>query len=306
MNIEQLKYIVVIARTGSLKQAADELHLTLPALSQSIKSLESELNITLFHRSRRGSVPTEEGHKLIEKAKYVLLAYQDFIDEAEAYTNTMSGEIRVATYPGPMGILVEVISKLKMDYPDIKTAVYENSTEAIIKKVQDGEVDVGLITYNEKEEHKYRTLIFNKLLDGHMVAAINKNSQLTKYSQITEEMLKGQPIILYDDIYISDFMKRFNLPALDIRLITNNIDTIKNSLENNTAINIGFDYAFKTDVGLSKSSEFVIVDFAPPLNNTYAFGYIYHKNNGLSRIIREFIKRMSNKLRTNPPDKRID
>ncbi|NGY80006.1 LysR family transcriptional regulator [Bacillus megaterium] len=67
MNIEQLKHIVEIDKTGSLKEAAGNLHITLPALSQSIKNLEKELNIMIFHRSRRGSIPTEEGHRLIER-----------------------------------------------------------------------------------------------------------------------------------------------------------------------------------------------------------------------------------------------
>lgn len=292
MNIEQLKYMVEIAKTGSLKEAADNLHVTLPALSQSIKNLEQELNIIIFHRSRRGSIPTEEGHRLIEKANKVLLKFQEFIDEAEAYTNTMNGEIKIATYPGPMEILVGIISEIKRKYPNIKASIYENSTESIITKVLEGEVDVGFITYTEKEEKKYRNLVFKKLLDGHMVAAVNKNSPLAKKELITEEMLINQPIVLYNDIYIHDFIKGFNSLPFDILFTTNNVDTIRNTLENNTAINIGFDYAFKTDAGLSRSDQYVVINFASPHYKTYSFGYIYNTNNGLSRIIREFLNRI--------------
>ncbi|WP_340373217.1 LysR family transcriptional regulator [Peribacillus sp. FSL E2-0218] len=292
MNIEQLKYMVEIAKTGSLKEAADNLHLTLPALSQSIKNLEKELNIILFHRSRRGSVPTEEGYRLIEKANNVLLKLQEFVDEAEAYTQTMNGEIKIATYPGPMEMLVGVISDIKREYPKIKASIYENSTESIITKVLESEVDVGFITYTEKEEKKYRNLVFKKLLEGHMVAAVNKNSPLAQNDLITEEMLMNEPIVLYNDIYIHDFMKGFTSFPFDILFTTNNVDTIRNTLENNTAINIGFDYAFKTDAGLSKSDEYVVINFAAPHYKTYSFGYIYNTNNGLSRIIREFLKRI--------------
>ncbi len=292
MNIEQLKYMVEIARTGSLKVAAENLHVTLPALSQSIKNLEKELNIMIFHRSRRGSIPTEEGQKLVEKASSVLQKIQEFIDEAEAYTNTMNGEIKIATYPGPMEILVGLISEIKSEYPSIKASIYENSTEYIIEKVLEGEVDVGFITYTEKEEKKYRNLVFKKLLDGHMVVAVNKNSPMAQHSLITEEMLINEPIVLYNDIYIKEFMKGFSSLPYDILFTTNNVDTIRHTLENNTAINIGFDYAFKTDAGLSRSDKYVIINFANPHYKTYSFGYFYNANNGLSRIIREFLKRI--------------
>ncbi|MHC8520955.1 LysR substrate-binding domain-containing protein [Rossellomorea sp. H39__3] len=105
---------------------------------------------------------------------------QDFMDEVEAYTETMNGEIKVATYPGPMEILVRVITELKREYPNVKASVYENSTEFIIDRVLEGEVDVGFITYTEKEEKRYRNLVFKKLVDGHMVAAVNKHSPLPR------------------------------------------------------------------------------------------------------------------------------
>ncbi|MED4036297.1 LysR family transcriptional regulator [Niallia taxi] len=292
MNIEQLKYMVEIARTGSLKEAAENLHITLPALSQSIKNLEKELKISIFHRSRRGSVPTEEGHKLVEKANSVLQKLQEFMEEAEAYTNTMNGEMKIATYPGPMEILVNLISDIKREYPNIKASIYENSTEHIIEKVLEGEVDVGFITYTEKEEKKYRNLVFKKLLDGHMVVAVNKNSPLAQNKLITAEMLIDQPIVLYNDVYINEFMKGFSSLPFDILFTTNNVDTIRHTLENNTAINIGFDYAFKTDAGLSRSDKYVVINFASPHYKTYSFGYFYNANNGLSRILREFLKRI--------------
>ncbi|KOO44327.1 LysR family transcriptional regulator [Priestia koreensis] len=296
MNIEQLKYMVEIGRAGSLKEAADNLHITLPALSQSITNLEKELNIMIFHRSRRGSVPTEEGHRLINKAASALQKIQEFTDEAEAYTNTMNGEIKIATYPGPMEILVNLVTEIKREYPNIKACVYENSTEYIIDKVLEGEVDVGFITYTEKEEKKYRNLVFKKLLDGHMVVAANKQSPLAQKNLIKEEMLVNQPIVLYNDKYIQEFMTGFNAFPFDILFTTNNVDTIRHTLENNTAINIGFDYAFKTDAGLSRSNEYVVVNFAPPHYKTYSFGYFYNANNGLSRIIREFLSRIHRTL----------
>src|SRR5689334_10753443 len=101
MTIEQLKYIVAIARSGSLKAAAAEQHVTLPALSQALTNLERELNISLFRRSRTGTTPTEEGNKLIQHAEAVLEKLQEFTEEAETYTESLNGELKIASFPGP-------------------------------------------------------------------------------------------------------------------------------------------------------------------------------------------------------------
>lgn len=78
MNLEQLEYIVQVAKTGSFTKAAEHSHVTLSAISQSISMLESELGVSLFHRSRGlGAVPTPEGRALIVKAHEALVALQE-------------------------------------------------------------------------------------------------------------------------------------------------------------------------------------------------------------------------------------
>ncbi|WP_113927598.1 LysR family transcriptional regulator [Bacillus sp. P14.5] len=63
MNIEQIKYILEVSKEGSITKAAERLHLSPSALSQSITQLEKELGVTIFSRSRKGTTPTSEGKK---------------------------------------------------------------------------------------------------------------------------------------------------------------------------------------------------------------------------------------------------
>lgn len=72
MHIEQLEYIVEVTKTGSLSVASKNLHITQSALSQSIKQLEAEIGVKIFRRSSQGTIPTDEGKILIQKAKEVL------------------------------------------------------------------------------------------------------------------------------------------------------------------------------------------------------------------------------------------
>ncbi|WP_445488725.1 LysR family transcriptional regulator [Niallia sp. 03133] len=298
MNIEQLYYIVEAAETGSLKAAAQKQNITLPALSQAITKLEKELNIELFHRSRNGSYPTEEGQRLIDIAAQVLVKLQEFKDEAENYTNTLKGEIKIATFPGPMEVLVELITAFRQEYPFIRASIEENNSQTILEKVYQHEVDIGLLIYTDNDIKKNKHLVFNKLIDGHMIVAVNKNSALAKEEIITEVQLENQPIILYNDHCIINFIKDFDFLAnnMEILFTTNNVETIRYALEKNTAINIGFDYSFETVTGLSNNDEYVTINFAEPLYKTYYFGYVYPKNKALSRISKEFINRLNKAL----------
>ncbi|MEM5595804.1 LysR family transcriptional regulator [Niallia circulans] len=136
MNIEQLKYIVEISHSSSLKTAATKLNISLPALSQSVTKLEKELNIEIFHRSRKGTYPTEEGKILIQKATGVLEKFQEFLDEAESFAHILKGELKIATFPGPLDLLADQITLYKKEFPYIKASIEEDNSQHIIEKVK--------------------------------------------------------------------------------------------------------------------------------------------------------------------------
>ncbi|WP_400246872.1 LysR substrate-binding domain-containing protein [Niallia sp. JL1B1071] len=295
MNIEQLKYIVEISNAGSLKMAAKKLNITLPALSQSVTKLERELDVEIFHRSRKGTYSTAEGKVLIQKANDVLRKLQDFFDEAENFTHTLKGELKIATFPGPLDLLADQITLYKKDIPFIKASIEEDNSQHIIEKVKKEEVDIGFIIYNEEDIQNNKNIHFHKLYDGCMVVAVNKKSPLANNSYISGKMLENQPIILYNDHSILEFVQNLDIVEnnMEVLFTTNNVETIRYALERNTAINIGYDYAFKTITGLANNNSYVTLPFVDTLTNTYYFGYIYLFNKGISRVAKEFLKRLT-------------
>lgn len=69
MTIQQLHYIITISETGSLNKASEILYVSQPSLTSSVKELEKELGITIFHRSGRGVTPTNEGVEFLLHAR---------------------------------------------------------------------------------------------------------------------------------------------------------------------------------------------------------------------------------------------
>ena len=76
MTLQQLKYVLAIADKGSINEAAKSLFISQPSLSNSIKELEQELQITIFVRTNRGMTLTNDGYEFIGYARQVIQQYE--------------------------------------------------------------------------------------------------------------------------------------------------------------------------------------------------------------------------------------
>ncbi len=294
MNLEQCENIVEIAKIGSLTKAAQNRHITLSAISQSISLLEAELGVTLFTRSRGlRAVPTAEGQAIISKANEVLMKVSELKTEAQIFSNTLSGHLRIATIPGPMHLLVKVISGFKEDFPNVKIEIFEKGPKEILDNVLHKEMDIGLMVWTESMPEKHQGIMFERLMEGKIVVGVHPNSPLALYTVITHEQLVGQTLVLYDDQYILDYVNRYlsNDGPVNILFVSNNTRAIENAVAEGLAITIGLDYSF------SKTSEVTrqvmkTIELRYPDSHTKYFGSVVPAGKHASQIARRFINRL--------------
>lgn len=97
MNIEQLEVVKEVFETNSMSLAAQNLHVSQSAISQSISLLEKEIGIPLFKRSRNGTVPTEDGTTIIKIILEILMKVDEIKDEVQSITSVYRGELIIAT-----------------------------------------------------------------------------------------------------------------------------------------------------------------------------------------------------------------
>src|ERR1700752_4090959 len=100
MDLRHLRHATVLAQTGSFVRAAEELSITQPALSRSIRSLEEEVGVRLFERGRQGARPTREGKLLIERAEQVRLTLGGLRHDIDLLKKGHLGEVGFGL--GPM------------------------------------------------------------------------------------------------------------------------------------------------------------------------------------------------------------
>lgn len=80
MTLQQIRYVIEISNCGSIGKAAQELNLTQPYLSTTLKDLENELHISIFSRSRKGTALTKEGSEFLRYAKILLEQERQILD----------------------------------------------------------------------------------------------------------------------------------------------------------------------------------------------------------------------------------
>ncbi|MBD3921623.1 LysR family transcriptional regulator [Paenibacillus sp. PR3] len=299
MNIDQLTYIVEIAKTNSLSTAARNLFVSVPALSQAISNLESEFDVELFERSRNGTFPTAEGLALIQKAAIILEQIHAFKEEARSYSNTMSGELRIATIPGPMYLLVKTLAGFKRDFPNVRIEISEKSSQEIMSDIRQHKVDLGLIVLYEDLRSSIDEFEFTKVMDTKLVCFLNRNNRLSLQKSVSIEDFQRYPLVLYKEDYLGWFIEKFGRQYghVDLLFTTNNSAAIRGALREEMAISVGVDYTFlKGSEYLSNDPELIIMDMDVPINRPVPLGWAMHHNAAKSRILKLFINRLKLQL----------
>lgn len=146
MNLQQLEYIIAVEQERHFVRAAEKCFVTQATLSMMIKKLEEELDVKLFDRSKQPVVPTAIGQQVIRQAKVILQEagrLKNLVKEAQGH---LVGELRVGIIPtlAPY-ILPLFLGSFLQKYPDVKLKISELTTEEIVNKLTNNDLDVGLL-----------------------------------------------------------------------------------------------------------------------------------------------------------------
>ncbi|MCJ8014888.1 LysR family transcriptional regulator [Paenibacillus sp. KQZ6P-2] len=297
MHIEKLEYLVEVAKTGSISKAAQNLHVTISAVSQSISSLEEEWGVTVLKRSRTGAVPTAEGVVMIKKAIELLQKYDELKEAVQGYSDTVQGRLRLATIPGPIFLLDQAVLDFKKQYPQVKIEIVEQGSQDIIDDILNDKCDLGFIILFKDRLVKHMGLDFDRLLKVKMVAATSIHSPLAYQKVITPEELKQHTVVLYNDDYVKWFMDDFQKKYgdVDIAYTTNNRALISRACMNHHAVTVGLDYSFITEP-LFAEDDTVILNFDLPESSPVYLGVIQQKDHTPSVISRHFLYRLKHDI----------
>jgi LysR family hydrogen peroxide-inducible transcriptional activator len=191
MEVHQLRYFVAVADEGNFSRAAEKVHVAQPSLSQQIQKLEAELGQPLFDRLPRAVMLTAAGKRFGEFAQRILANLADAqrcIDECkgQAVGRLVVGAIpTIAPY-----LLPRLLPQFQQKHPKVTVEVVEDVTENLERRLDDGEVDLALLSTCESQELSRELLGEEALL-----VAVPEGHRLTKKERLSWRHLKGEKFL---------------------------------------------------------------------------------------------------------------
>lgn len=198
MEFRQLQHFVTIVETGSISAAARHLFLAQPAISASIKKLESELNMPLLHRRERGVSLTEAGHQFLLHAKQILQQAKDAKLSMQAIEGLDQGEVEIGV-PPMLGsyFFPPLIMAFKHQYPALGMNIIDTGTRRIRKKLLDGDLELGVVADHDLPPE----FDSGKLIREEMVVCMAADHPLAEFEQIEYADFLKYELILFGKGY---------------------------------------------------------------------------------------------------------
>lgn len=193
MELRVLQYFLTIAREESFTKAAEQLHLTQPTLSRQIAQLETELGVTLFHRSRHKVVLTEDGMLLRRRAQELMAlaekTKQDFAHREENLEGSIAigcGEF-LATR-----VLTDCIAAFHERYPHVRYELHSGNAIETREEIERGILDVGLIS-EPVEVSSYESI--SMPIEEEWGVLVQEHDPLAQKKALTPADLAGKKLI---------------------------------------------------------------------------------------------------------------
>lgn len=196
MTITQLQYVLAVAEYQNFTLAAEKSFVTQPTLSMQVQKLEDELDILLFDRSKKPIAVTEVGKKIVAQAKNIVNEanrIKDIVDQEKGF---IGGDFTLGIIPTVMPTLLPMFLKTFINkYPKVNLIIKEQSTENLIRNIQDGHLDAAIAaTPLEIEFIKERPLYYEPF-----VGYVPKNHRLGKATKLKPEDLDISDVLLLQD-----------------------------------------------------------------------------------------------------------
>ncbi len=291
MTLQQLKYAVAVAECGNVTAASQKVFISQPSLTNAVHELEKEIGITIFSRTNKGVVVTNEGDEFLGYARQVL-EQASLIEEKYLGKEQKRSRFSVTCqhYSFAVNAFVDVIKQFggtEYDY-----TLRESRTSKIIDDVSRLKSEIGILYMNKSNSEviskllKKNDLVFSELFTAKPHVFISKTSPLAKKERITLEDLKPFPYLTYEQgEYNSFYFSEEPLPDIDHKLNIKVSDraTLFNLL-------IGLDgYTVCSGVIDSELNGINIIARPLELDDFMRIGTVTHKSVVLSRYAQAYI-----------------
>lgn len=295
MTLQQLKYVIEVARSRSISKAAQNLFISQPSLSNALKELETEIGIMIFMRTNKGIIITTEGAEFLGYARQV-------VEQAELlenrYSNTQSLQQHFSVSAQHYAFAVSAFVRLLKEYnrDEYEFTLRETKTYEIIEDVKNLRSEIGILyvnDFNKKVIHKFLregNLLFQKLFEAKPHVFISSRNPLAEQDFVTLTDLLPYPYLSFEQGNYNSFY--FSEEILSTISRPKNITVSDRATLFNLLIGLN-GYTISTGVISHELNSKDIVSIPLLVDERITVGYITHKNvkqSPLASIYIEYLK----------------
>ena len=196
MNMNQLYYLIDIAKTSSMNTTARNMFITQPAVSEAIKKLEQELNCTILYRNKKGVEFTKEGKYVLQQAQYWIVQYEDLLEHFKQNEDSLSGVFKIgAASMITETLLQDVIFRMQEQYHNVSLYTKELTLDGILEELLEAKIDFGLFGYSNEYRSKLDSILLPyknhfqliSLYTDSVVCVMHKNHLLSTKKELSKE-----------------------------------------------------------------------------------------------------------------------
>ncbi|HGC6454161.1 TPA: LysR family transcriptional regulator [Streptococcus agalactiae] len=291
MRIQQLQYVIKIVETGSMNEAAKQLYITQPSLSNAVRNLETEMGIQIFIRNPKGITLTKDGMEFLSYARQIL-EQTALLEERYKGDNTSRELFSVSSQHYAFVVNAFVALFNGTDMTQYELFLRETRTWEIIDDIKNFRSEIGVLFLNS-----YNRDVLTKLFDDNSLIAttlftttphifVSKSNPLANRKKLSMKDLEDYPYLSYDQglhnsFYFSEeMMSQITHPK---SIVVSDRATLFNLM-------IGLDgYTVATGILNSKLNGDEIVAIPLDVDDIIDIVYIRHDKANLSKMGQKFI-----------------
>lgn len=200
MQLPQLAYFVAVAENLHFTRAAEDVHVSQPALSKQIRGLERELGAQLFSRARGNVAVTSAGEALLPIAKRILADIENARLQVQELVDLRRGRVRLGATPSLSTVLLpDILARYHDAYPGIELLVEESGSRHLLPLLEQGELDVALVILPLPRGHP--ALSSTPILREPLVVAAPADGSLVRSRSLSIRDLQNYPLVMFREGY---------------------------------------------------------------------------------------------------------
>mgnify|MGYP000532480903 CR=1 FL=1 len=288
MADRRLQVFHTVARLLSFTKAADELHMTQPAVTFQVRQLEEQFNTRLFDRTHNRISLTDAGHRVFESAGKIFQLYAEMDNSVRELTGDISGILilgastTIAEYMLPV-----LLGDFKEKFPDVVIRLKVANTDGIVSQVENNMIDLGVV----EAPVSNKNLVVEKCREDELVLIVPPNHELashdvvslaeiTKYPFICREEGSGTREVMIESMNAAGISNT----ELSVSMELGSLEAIKGAVEAGMGVSVLSSATIEKELKLGM---LVGLKLDPPL--TRPFSFVHQKQKFRVRAMDELL-----------------